>query len=304
MVGVALGLGATAAAAPPSAPGRPPGPPHGGPPGPPHGGPPGPPNGGPPGPPRGAPDLGAARAPAPVLVAVPAGRVAIPPTAGTVGRSGLPDAAPRAVSLPAFWIDRTEVSVAAFAAFAREAWSRPEWWSAEGWAWAEAHPGGAGAALRAAGRGPAHPVVAVSWYEAEAFCRSRGGRLPREDEWEVAACGVDGRRFPWGDEEARPAVWYDDGKGGHVEAVETVAADQADARTAGPHGLVHSAGNVWEWTADAYHVDGPAEAGPYRTLRGGSYMNLPSYATCAHREPARPARIALTTGFRCAYDAP
>ncbi len=273
------------------------------PPAPPSRPPPGHPAGPPPQPPR-APDLGAPRAAAPVLAPVAEGRVAIPATAGTVGRAGLPDASPRDVEVAAFWIDRTEVSVAAFAAFAREAWSRRAWWSEDGWAWAEAHPDGAGAALRAAGRDGGHPVVAVTWYEADAFCRSRGGRLPQEDEWEVAACGASGRRFPWGDDEARPAAWYDDGKGGHVEAVDTQPANRADARTAGPHGLVHSAGNVWEWTANAYHVDGPATSGTHHTLRGGSYMNLPSYATCAHREPARPSRVALTVGFRCAYDAP
>ncbi len=70
-------------------------------------------------------------------------------------------------------------------------------------------------------------------------------------------------------------------------------------------GLLHMAGNVWEWTSSPYTRDpGAPAAGPWRSLRGGSFMNLPSYATCTHREPARPDRVAFSTGFRCAYSSP
>jgi len=161
------------------------------------------------------------------------------------------------------------------------------------------------------GRTADHPVVAVTFYEAEAYCRSRGGALPTEAQWERAACGEGGRRFPWGDREDVDAAWYAEGKFGHLGSVHTRPVTQSDPSLQSPSGALHMAGNVWEWTADWYHRDayregpttdptGPA-SGTWKTLRGGSYMNLASYCTCSHREPARPERVAYTTGFRCAY---
>ncbi len=228
--------------------------------------------------------------------------VEIPAQTANVGSATLPDAPVRTVNLPAYAIDRFEVTVGAFETFARTAWSRREWWSEAGWSWAAAHPGGAGAPLRAAGRAADHPVVAVTWFEADAYCRSAGGRLPTEDEWEVAACGSGGRRFPWGDEERERVRWYDEGKFGHIEAVQTARVTDAEPGSAGPNGLTHAAGNVWEWTGGAYGPPDTDGTPRWRTLRGGSYTNLPSYCTCAHREPAEPSRVTFTTGFRCAYD--
>lgn len=264
----------------------------------------------------------AAAEPAAVTVgATSTPQVVVPSGRFQQGQEGLPDAPPRAVAISAFAIDRDEVSVEAFEVFvAAGGYADARWWSRDGWAWARAHPQGSGADLRAAGRASSHPVVAVTWYEADAYCRWRGGRLPTEAEWERAACGEGGRRWPWGDDERAGVAWYSEGKLGHVRDVHTRPVAEQEADLAGPFGLRHAAGNVWEWTADVYHRDGwgadppgldgvvvdprgPAE-GPWRTLRGGSYMNLPSYATCAHREPARPDRAAFTAGFRCAGAAP
>lgn len=241
-------------------------------------------------------------------------RVSVPAGSFTQGDAALPDAPPRVVVLSAYDIARTEVSVADFEAFtAAGGYRRAELWSDEGRAWLSEHPEGAGEVQRAAGRPSTHPVVAVSFWEAEAWCAWAGGRLPTEAQWEHAACGEGGRRYPWGDDEAVAATWYDGGKFGHLDRVRTAPVDQVEPATAGPHGLAHAAGNVWEWTLDRYHqqawqagqraVDptGPT-TGPWRTLRGGSFMNLPSYCTCGHREPARPERVAYTTGFRCVWD--
>ena len=155
--------------------------------------------------------------------------------------------------------------------------------------------------MRAAGRAGDHPVVAVTWFEADAYCRAAGGALPTESQWEYAACGEGGRRFPWGDDE-RDATWYTEGKLGHLKGVSTRAVRDADPALASPFGLAHMAGNVWEWTADGYQREaGAPDPGPWKTLRGGSYANLPSYCGCAHREPALPERVSFSAGFRCAY---
>lgn len=246
--------------------------------------------------------------------APPATAKVVPAGAFTQGSTDQPDAPPRTVTLAAFAIDTTEVSIGAFEAFvAAGGYTKASWWSTEGQRWLAAHPEGAGAANRAAGRSADHPVVAVTFFEAEAYCASVGGRLPTEAEWERAACGTDGRRFPWGDDDGVAASWYAGGKYGDVTDVHTNATGTEAAALHSPDGLEAMAGNVWEWTADRYHAQDWGGSGatnptstantPWVTLRGGSYMNLPSYCSCRHREPARPDRVAFTTGFRCVWDA-
>ena len=245
----------------------------------------------------------------------PPARVVIPAGAFTQGSEAEPDAPVRTVKLAVYSIAQHEVTVDEFTRFVDEGgYRRTELWSEDGRAWLAQHPGGAGADLRAAGRAGDHPVVSVTWFEADAWCRWAGGRLPTEAEWERAACGTDGRRFPWGDDDSVAAQWYAGGKFGDVSAVSTVAASQQKSSLQTPDGLKHMSGNVWEWTADRYHrrdwggtgnTDPISSANtPWRVLRGGSYMNLPSYCSCRHREPARPDRVALTTGFRCVWEGP
>jgi len=138
--------------------------------------------------------------------------------------------------------------------------------------------------------------------------------LPTEAQWERAACPSNGSNFPWGNSEKIAAAWYSGGKYGHLQSVLTKAANQAPRNQQTAAGLTHTVGNVWEWTADWFHSDsyknpslvdpkGPS-TGTWKSLRGGSFMNLPSYCTCTHREPARPDRVAFTVGFRCAYSQP
>ncbi len=243
-----------------------------------------------------------------------AARVAIPAGEYTLGNPQHPDSPVRTARLSAFAIDTTEVSIAEFERFVKEGgYGEPELWSQAGRAWLKANPQGAGEAQRAAGRIATHPVVAVTWYEADAYCRWAGGSLPTEAQWEVAACGGDGRIYPWG---ADPQVNTEAMEGKPrkpVDSVGTSPVDQGLPGTAGPFGLVHASGNAWEWTSGWYHADGaslqgadpqgPAE-GSWRTLRGDSFLNMLSYNTCAHREPARPERVAFTVGFRCAYPSP
>lgn len=248
----------------------------------------------------------------PLLLLLALDAVSVPAGSFGQGNGRDPDAPERTVTLSAYRIDRTEVSVGAFEAWAAGGYTDRAAWSPEGWTWAQANPGGAGSELRAAGRTADHPVVAVTWFEADAYCRAQGGALPTEAQWERAACGTDGRTFPWGESQDVAAAWYSYGKHGQVPGVDTQPADRQDPGLRSPSGMVHAAGNVWEWTADWYHRTGTTgdatdptgpETGTWRVLKGGSFTALPSYCACDHREPAEPERVAFTTGFRCAYAA-
>jgi formylglycine-generating enzyme required for sulfatase activity len=151
-----------------------------------------------------------------------------------------------------------------------------------------------------------HPVVHVSWRDAQAFCDWSGTRLPTEAEWEYAARGgLVQKRFPWGDErepdgEHRMNVWQ-----GNFPAENTLedgflGTCPVDAFPANGYGLHNTSGNVWEWCAGSFD-DGGAKA-----TRGGSYLCHDSYCN-RYRVAARSSNTADTstgnTGFRCARDA-
>lgn len=167
-----------------------------------------------------------------------------------------------------------------------------------------------------------HPVNCLSWAMAAEYCRFRGGRLPTEKEWERAARGTDGRKFPWGKDKIGPppranladdkgrkvfpsavmAVFgYDDGYAG-TAPVGSYPAGQS------PEGLLDMAGNVWEWTVDSF-IDPsyplnaqPFSAEAYRVIRGGSFFSdLPDLRT-SRRSRARPDERNPGIGFRCVTD--
>jgi formylglycine-generating enzyme len=162
------------------------------------------------------------------------------------------------------------------------------------------------------GRG-AHPVVHVSWRDAVAYADWAGGRLPTEAEWEYAARGgLEGRRFPWGDELGECNVFRGTFPDRPAGPVGTVAAGTGPANAFGLRNLV---GNVWEWCADWFSAtyydasprddpQGP-EAGSERVLRGGSYLCHDSYCRryrVAARTSNTPDSSAGNLGFRCAID--
>ncbi|MBX5470057.1 MAG: ergothioneine biosynthesis protein EgtB [Thermoleophilaceae bacterium] len=225
--------------------------------------------------------------------------------------------------LPAFEIDRTPVTVGAYREFVEEGGYRERrWWSDEGWAWREAE--GAERPLYWTADGGQRifdaveplddslPVAHVSFYEAEAYCRFRGRRLPTEAEWEKAAAWDpergEHRRYPWGDAEPDTAR-------ANLDQL-AFRPQPAGSRPAGAsaYGVLGMAGDVWEWTSSrfggypgfrAFPYPEYSEiffGGDYRVLRGGSWATRPLVARTSFRNWDHPQRRQIFAGFRCAND--
>ncbi|MCA9620584.1 MAG: SUMF1/EgtB/PvdO family nonheme iron enzyme [Myxococcales bacterium] len=229
------------------------------------------------------------------------------------------------VELPAYCLDRTEVTVADYTRCescgpvpvtvdGKEVTRRAQEF------WSEFCNGGR------AERGD-HPMNCVSWSQAAAYCEAQGKRLPSEEEWEVAARGRDDRPYPWGAEPPAPSLvnacgaecselltrrleplgqerWLrlHDGDDG----APTTAAVGHYPAGASPAGVLDMAGNVWEWTASAYcYYDDKGCLESRRVLRGGGW-DVPDAAAMrvTRRHPGEPTGRGHNIGFRCAWSRP
>ena len=213
---------------------------------------------------------------------------------GANGTDALEDERPQhEVWLDRFEMDRVEVTVGHYAEFL-SVQKQPAPWQ-----WEQADP------LKHRDR----PVVGVSWFDAEAYCRWRGKRLPTEAEWEKAARGTDRRLFPWGNQAPTDRL-ANFALGARFSYSQALMPVHRYEQGLSPYGLYQMAGNVGEWVADWYGSHyyemspernplGPA-VGSFRVLRGGSWSDLPKYLLTYGRFKLPPETRNSYTGFRCA----
>ena len=189
----------------------------------------------------------------------------------------------RTVSLDAYYIYKYEVTVAQYLAFCKATGRKqpkapsfnPNWSNTD------------------------HPIVNVSWDDAKAYCEWAGGSLPTEAQWEKAARGEDGRKYPWGNE------WDGSRCANSVSPNSLSSTKPVGSYPSGvsPYGVHDMAGNVWEWCNDFYEEDyykSAPKSGTAHVLRGGSwfYINTDDFR-CSSRSISSPANRSDVIGFRC-----
>jgi len=189
--------------------------------------------------------------------------------------------------LPEFWIDKTLVTNAEYkrfldanpehpVPFTEKAWAQPFNWDSQSRTFPEGKAD--------------HPVTLVTWQDAAAYAAWAGARLPTEEEWEKAARGIDGRRYPWGTWETDRCNTY------KANIYSTTPVGHYSPAGDSPYGCVDMAGNVWEWTATEDDVG--------RVVRGGSFVNDRFSSRCTFHDWDLPDSGIRLYGFRTVVSHP
>jgi formylglycine-generating enzyme required for sulfatase activity len=221
-----------------------------------------------------------------IMVEIPAGSFMMGADDG-----GREDRPAHEVDLPAYEIDKFEVTNADFSAFVEATGYQTDAEKQGKQSWRDAFKEGR----------EAHPVVKASWNDAVAFCEWAGKRLPTEAEWEKAARGTDSLRYPWGNE-------WDPSKANVKETgLRSTAVVGSFGAGASPYGVEDMVGNAWEWTADWYQAYPGNTAGDRyygeqcRVTRGGGWFDDEPQATTFNRNCGIPDKtLNDDLGFRCA----
>jgi formylglycine-generating enzyme required for sulfatase activity len=193
------------------------------------------------------------------------------------------------VSLDSYYIYKMPVTVKQYLAFcAATGYAQPE---KPPWGWQDDHP-----------------IVNVSWNDANAYAHWAGAQLPTEAQWEKAARGANGQTYPWGSDWDTHKLQCSKAKSGDAGATAAVG---SFVEGASPYGVLDMAGNVWQWCADWYRENyyqvspnrnpsGPESSPDGHVMRGGSWSdNSPKYFRCAFRFRDLPDHKSTLLGFRC-----
>lgn len=191
----------------------------------------------------------------------------------------------RKLNLPEYWLGKTVVTTAQYLAFVKATGHKgDDYWN-----------GNLADKLN-------HPAVRVSWVDAQAFCvwASKVSKLklglPNEQQWEKGARGMDGREYPWGNEEPN-AQRANYGKEWKIENLAPVGSYSPEGDS--PYGLQDMAGNVWEWCEDWYD-----DEKKYHVVRGGAFSYYERNVRCAYRNRNQPHDRLNNIGFRCLLSPP
>ncbi|MEE9131478.1 MAG: bifunctional serine/threonine-protein kinase/formylglycine-generating enzyme family protein [Phycisphaerales bacterium] len=216
----------------------------------------------------------------------------------------------RVLPLPAFWIDRTEVSNKQYRAFVEDTGHHPPEF------WGEHYPSG-----RSDGKIPSHPwddlpIVGVTFQDAQAYAEWAGKRLPTALEWERAARGVDGFLYPWGSEAIDDDKRINAMGSQDMDTVWFPATDEPDRRAIyeahvwpvnqesddrGPHGLINTFGNVAEWT-ESVGYEGKTPLRMRRAIKGDAWARSGIWTLKDHMHHQMETQ-SIALGFRCAKSA-